>query len=78
MGLEYSPSGAKAAQEYISANYDLSKVTIEVGDFFEFKHSPFDFIYDYTFFCAISLDNRENWGKVNFISFLFIFIISKQ
>ena len=71
--MEYSPTGAKAAQDYISETYDLTKAPVAVGDFFEFKDPGFDIIYDYTFLCAISVDSRENWGKVNhFLSFPFL------
>lgn len=74
--MEYSPTGAKAAQDYISETYDLTKAPVAVGDFFEFKDPGFDIIYDYTFLCAISVDSRENWGKVNhFLSFPFLFTI---
>ncbi len=39
------------------------KVTYEVGDFFTYDTSPgFDFVWDYTFFCALDPMQREPWA----------------
>jgi SAM-dependent methyltransferase len=40
-------------------------VRYEVGDFFTFDDGrPFDFVWDYTFFCALDPSQRDAWATV--------------
>lgn len=66
VGLEYSPTAAASAREYIAAFHSekLPYCRIDEGDFFAYAPAePFDFIYDYTFFCALPPTMRPSWGK---------------
>ena len=39
-------------------------VRYEVGDFFTFDDgAPFDFVWDYTFFCALDPSQRPGWAE---------------
>lgn len=62
VGLDLSELARDAFDE---AHADLpGEVVFEVGDFFDFRPSaPFDFVWDYTFFCALDPDRRGPWGK---------------
>jgi len=54
---------ARAA--FLKAHEDLpGKVAYEVTDFFSYApHKAFDFVWDYTFFCALDPDQRGLWGS---------------
>jgi len=66
-GMDISPTAVIAANEYLASfkaknpGAELSKVIS--GNFFENDGSSFDYVYDYTFFCAIDPSLREAWGK---------------
>lgn len=70
IGLEISPSAAAAADKEVRCKLgDLkssSQATVVQGDFFKWTSSSsegFDIGYDYTFFCALHPDMREDWAK---------------
>ena len=72
VGLDYAPSGAAAAEAYVrGTGADPARFRIDCADFFTYKPSSedgdssdarFDFVYDYTFFCAIPPARRGEWG----------------
>jgi hypothetical protein len=63
VGLDLSAL-AKAAFEREHAELP-GRVRYEVGDFFGFDDgAPFDFVWDYTFFCALDPDQRKPWASV--------------
>lgn len=66
VGLEYSATAAKAAREYIAAEHPDKApfCRIDEGDFFAYSPADgaFDFIWDYTFFCAMLPARRGEWG----------------
>lgn len=63
VGLDLSEL-AKAAFEQAHPSLPGS-VRYDVGDFFTFDDGgPFDFVWDYTFFCALDPDHREPWASV--------------
>jgi methyl halide transferase len=65
VGLDLSPQGVKEAGEYLAAQPQPS-TTYELvcGDFFAFEHEggAFDFVYDYTFLCALHPSARTAWA----------------
>jgi methyl halide transferase len=65
-GLELSTTAYQAAHDYFQANKHLSKcpenVEFRSGNFFD-EESSYDFVYDYTFLCALAPVIREDWAK---------------
>lgn len=68
VGVEYAPSGAEVAREFVASAEGGSKkefCRVDCGDFF--KHTPaeapFDFIYDLTFLCALKPEMRKDWAR---------------
>lgn len=63
VGIDLSEE-ARAA--FVAAHPDLpGTVVYEVTDFFSYDAGPgFDFVWDYTFFCALGPDQRESWAQV--------------
>lgn len=63
IGLDLSDDARSA---FVDANSDLpGRVTYEVGDFFAYAPSDgFDFVWDYTFFCALDPPQRAEWATV--------------
>ena len=61
-GIDLAASAVDIAKE---VNKENDKVSVVLGNFFEhdFGSKQFDFIFDYTFFCAIPPKMREDWGK---------------
>ena len=61
VGLDLSEE-ARAA--FVRAHPELvGSVVYEVADFFSYDPpQPFDFVWDYTFFCALDPDRRSDWG----------------
>jgi SAM-dependent methyltransferase len=55
----------KARDAFRAAHSDLpGRVTYEVTDFFSFEPGTgFDFVWDYTFFCALDPDQRGLWSE---------------
>lgn len=62
VGLDLSPI---ARETFLSRYPELpGSVRYEVGDFFHYaEDGAFDFIWDYTFFCALDPAQRGAWGK---------------
>lgn len=65
LGIDVSPTAVNAAKTYLSgvtpplpSNYDVF-----TADFFMDDLQQVDFVYDYTFFCAIPPAWRMDWGK---------------
>ena len=74
LGLDLSPTGVAAARAYLEEAMEEGEEEekkkmwrVEEGDFFklgvEKEEDKFTFIYDYTFFCAISPEKREAWAR---------------
>lgn len=61
VGLDLSDE-ARAA--FLAVHDDLSgSVSYEVGDFFSYEpEEAFDFVWDYTFFCALDPQQRRAWA----------------
>ncbi|KPK51984.1 MAG: hypothetical protein AMJ63_10820 [Myxococcales bacterium SG8_38_1] len=62
IGIDLSEE-ARAA--FMEAHPDLpGKVVYEVTDFFSYDGGGgFDFVWDYTFFCALDPDRRSSWAE---------------
>lgn len=62
VGLDLSDEARKA---FHAAHPELpGSVSYEVGDFFSFEpEEPFDFVWDYTFFCALDPEQRRPWSE---------------
>ena len=56
----------QAREAFLAAHSDLpGSVVYEVTDFFSFEPpAGFDFVWDYTFFCALDPDQRTPWSDV--------------
>ena len=73
LGLDLSPTGVAAARAYLEGEMgeggeeEKKKCHVEEVDFFKLavkeEEDKFTFIYDYTFFCAITPDKREVWAR---------------
>ncbi|KAJ3388083.1 hypothetical protein HDU92_001628 [Lobulomyces angularis] len=70
IGLDFSSIAIDQALEKvknsdIDASNNLGKIDFCSGDFFKFNYfdKTFDFVYDYTFFCALEPSLRTEWGK---------------
>ena len=63
IGLDLS---SDARDAFLEKHPDLpGQVSYEVGDFFAYDPPRgFDFVWDYTFFCALDPPHREPWAKV--------------
>lgn len=62
VGLDLSDEARSA---FLAAHGDLpGSVSYEVGDFFSYRpEKGFDFVWDYTFFCALDPDQRSSWSQ---------------
>ena len=56
----------QAREAFLAAHSDLpGNVVYEVADFFSFEPpAGFDFVWDYTFFCALDPDQRTPWSEM--------------
>ena len=56
----------QAREAFLAAHSDLpGTVVYEVTDFFSFEPpTGFDFVWDYTFFCALDPDQRTPWSEM--------------
>lgn len=68
VGLDLSLTSTLRAKSIIQAEeypIDINDVNIVQGDFFAFSEAidGFDFIFDYTFFCALPHNLRQQWGE---------------
>lgn len=63
IGLDVS---TEARSTFFERHKDLpGEVSYEVGDFFAYDPThAFDFVWDYTFFCALDPEQREPWARV--------------
>lgn len=65
-GIDLSEKAVEAAQAFLDASPEPPKnVTFKADDFLTFPipEGGFTLAYDYTFFCAIPLTMRADWGK---------------
>jgi SAM-dependent methyltransferase len=62
VGLDLS---GEARAAFLAAHSDLpGSVSYEVGDFFSYEPGEgFDFVWDYTFFCALDPEQRPDWSE---------------
>ncbi len=68
VGLDVSETAVKTAAQLMAENPDYtqeekSKVKFQVADFFTIHQGQYDLIFDYLFFSAIDLKNREDWAR---------------
>ena len=63
--LDLAPTaGERLKRTRAAAGLSAERVTVEVGDFFEFEpEAPFDLIWDYTFLCALEPELRPRWAE---------------
>jgi hypothetical protein len=64
-GLEYTALGAEAARKYLSKAFPANSAWYDIvqADFFTYQPpQPFDFVYDYTFLCALQPAMRRGWA----------------
>jgi SAM-dependent methyltransferase len=58
-GIDLAPSAVEIARE----KNKNEKIEVVLGNFFEHQFpKKFDFVFDYTFFCAIQPTRRSEWG----------------
>lgn len=64
VGLDLSPLACKRAEALRDElGVAVERAQFRVADFFEYDDgSPFDLVYDHTFFCAIPPSWRPNWA----------------
>lgn len=65
VGLDLSPAGVREAEAYLASAVPDKAGSFEVvaGDFFAYAPSaPFDFVFDYTFLCALLPERRAAWA----------------
>eukprot|EP00158_Paraphelidium_tribonemae_P001611 Partr_v1_DN24610_c0_g1_i1_m59915 putative Thiol methyltransferase len=67
MGLDISETAVEAIKTNSSANAKPehhAKLSIVLDDFFTWNYGEkFDFVLDYTFFCAINPEMRQKWAE---------------
>lgn len=65
VGVEVSPTGVSVARDYLSSVSPKLTNDYEImcADFFKDRLPSADFVYDYTFFCAINPSQRSDWGR---------------
>jgi methyl halide transferase len=61
VGWDLAPTGVRTAEAYLRTT-GVTAYRIEQADFFTHPAEAFDFVYDYTFFCAIAPAMRPAWG----------------
>lgn len=64
-GLDVSRTAINRAGSYLTdVNTPMNKYTLVEGNFFDdnVASGPFDFVYDYTFFCALPPAKRTMWA----------------
>ena len=64
VGLDISPTAVQSAQSYYSGLKNESNLSIsfQQGSFFDVEKDSYDVGYDYTFFCALEPEMREDWS----------------
>lgn len=62
-GLDTSPTSIQRAKDIINNHNNNNNIQLACDDYFTFQHQKFDFIYDYTFFCALHPSKRAHWGN---------------
>jgi SAM-dependent methyltransferase len=69
IGMDMSPTGVAAAREYLEGAVEEGRATagafeVVCGDFFKEAPPPasIDFVYDYTFLCALPPSRRAEWA----------------
>jgi len=66
VGLDIAPTAVQSAENYFHSlnNVEMFDVTFQHGSFFDdVKENSYDVGYDYTFFCALSPDLRQEWAN---------------
>ncbi|KAI0663061.1 S-adenosyl-L-methionine-dependent methyltransferase [Cubamyces menziesii] len=62
IGIDISPTAIEAANEYKRAVDPTANVRFEETSFFALNDTSFELVYDYTFFVALPLSMRPEWG----------------
>jgi len=60
LGLDIAPEAVQRARAQL---VDTPSASVVCGDFFTHAMEPVDFIFDYTFFCALPPSMRSSWGE---------------
>ncbi|PXF43295.1 Thiocyanate methyltransferase 1 [Gracilariopsis chorda] len=68
LGLDISASAVRSADEYLSTTGCAGRRTafeVRAGDFFDARAvgGPFSVVYDYSFFCALGVQQRGAWAQ---------------
>lgn len=69
LGIDLSPTGVEAAQIYLESQASENPLltvnaTIQQANFFDLSEDEkFDFVYDYTFLCALDPSIRIQWAQ---------------
>lgn len=71
VGLDLSETAIEAAESYYNSLPEANKparesVVLQAGSFFDLPEDAdqqFNFVYDYTFLCALDLSVREDWAR---------------
>ena len=65
VAVDISETACEAARKELRESNDASaeKIRIVHDDFFQYKHDPFDLVWDCTFLCAIDPSMRLGWAK---------------
>jgi len=67
-GLDFAPAAVAAARAFLAAEHPeaLPFLAIERADFFAHaaeNTAAYDFVFDYTFLCALQPPRRADWGR---------------
>lgn len=68
VGLELAPTAQKEAAQYVAEQLsaeEAPKAEVFAGDFYKWQHpsgASWEVAYDYTFFCAMHPDMRQDWA----------------
>ncbi|EIM19586.1 S-adenosyl-L-methionine-dependent methyltransferase [Wallemia mellicola CBS 633.66] len=63
VGLDLSPEGIRLAEEWYSKQGLNGKTSFICDDFFTCDIGQYDVVYDYTFFCALNPNKRQEYKK---------------
>ncbi len=68
VGLDLSETAVRMAEKRMLEDPNCSqeakeRVKFQVGDFFTLHQGQYDLIFDYLFFSAIDIKNREDWAR---------------
>jgi 2-polyprenyl-3-methyl-5-hydroxy-6-metoxy-1,4-benzoquinol methylase len=64
VGLDIVEEAIEEAKKRLSSleNVATDQLSFECSSFFDLQENQFDFVYDYTFLCALDPSIRQNWA----------------